>query len=181
MRMIRNTNCVLRAEQRRCGDQSGRPATGIAENRASVTPDFTLRDNQTHNEFSRRIEPAITVPSGSGIEAFTDKAMTQTWWRAQLAGTAKEERKFNALMRLLQEPDDVRLYRQAANAVNDADEAATRGMLKLTREAQIAARCGSSATSLPTITPKFSQNKPANRQPCEKGSGLDCILDARQR
>jgi acetamidase/formamidase len=41
---------------------------------ASVTPDFTLRDNQTHNKFSRRIEPAITVPSGSVVEAFTHEA-----------------------------------------------------------------------------------------------------------
>ena len=41
---------------------------------ASSRPDFTLRSDQTHNKFSRRIEPAITVPSGSIIEAFTHEA-----------------------------------------------------------------------------------------------------------
>lgn len=41
---------------------------------AGVAPDFTLRDTQTHNKFSRQIEPAIRVPSGSIIEAFTHEA-----------------------------------------------------------------------------------------------------------
>lgn len=42
--------------------------------RSSTAPDFTLRDTQTHNKFSAGIEPAITVPSGSVIEAFTHEA-----------------------------------------------------------------------------------------------------------
>ena len=34
-----------------------------AETSAVITADFTLRDDQTHNKFSRSIEPAIRVPS----------------------------------------------------------------------------------------------------------------------
>ena len=37
-------------------------------------PDFVLRDDQTHNKFSRRIEPALRVPPGSIIEAFAHEA-----------------------------------------------------------------------------------------------------------
>jgi len=37
-------------------------------------PDFLIGTNQTHNKFSRAIPPAITVPSGSVIEAFTHEA-----------------------------------------------------------------------------------------------------------
>jgi len=37
-------------------------------------PDFVLRSDQTHNRFSRRIEPAVRVPSGSIIEAFAHEA-----------------------------------------------------------------------------------------------------------
>lgn len=37
-------------------------------------PDFVLRNDQTHNKFSRRIEPAVRVPSGSIIEAFAHEA-----------------------------------------------------------------------------------------------------------
>jgi acetamidase/formamidase len=37
-------------------------------------PDFVLRDDQTHNKFSRRIKPVLRVPSGSIIEAFTHEA-----------------------------------------------------------------------------------------------------------
>jgi len=33
-----------------------------------------LRDDQTHNKFSRRIEPALHAPSGSVIETFTHEA-----------------------------------------------------------------------------------------------------------
>ncbi len=40
----------------------------------SKKPDFVLTADQTHNKFSRRIPPAITVPSGSVIEAFTEEA-----------------------------------------------------------------------------------------------------------
>lgn len=51
-------------------------ASGQPQDRAqaAVAPDFTLRDTQTHNKFSRQIEPAIRVPSGSIIEAFTHEA-----------------------------------------------------------------------------------------------------------
>lgn len=38
------------------------------------TPDFTLGADKIHSKFSRRIEPAITVPSGSVIEVFTHEA-----------------------------------------------------------------------------------------------------------
>lgn len=51
---------------------AGAPDTDVEA--ASVTPDFTLRDSQTHNKFSRSIEPALRVPSGSVIEAFTHEA-----------------------------------------------------------------------------------------------------------
>lgn len=38
------------------------------------TPDFVLTKDQTHDKFSRVIEPAVRVPSGSIIEAFTHEA-----------------------------------------------------------------------------------------------------------
>ena len=37
-------------------------------------PDFVLTRDQTHTKFSRRIAPAVRVPSGSVIEAFTHEA-----------------------------------------------------------------------------------------------------------
>jgi len=37
-------------------------------------PDFVIGDDQTHNKFSRAIPPAITVPSGSVVEAHTHEA-----------------------------------------------------------------------------------------------------------
>lgn len=40
-------------------------------------PDFTLSDENTHNRFSRTIEPVVRVPSGSVIEAFTKEATDQ--------------------------------------------------------------------------------------------------------
>ena len=40
----------------------------------SAKPHFTLSANQTHTKFSRSIEPAITVPSGSVVEVFTHEA-----------------------------------------------------------------------------------------------------------
>jgi len=50
-----------------------RDDTGGAD--AQLTrPDFTLSNGQTHNKFSRSIAPAIRVPSGSVIEAFTHEA-----------------------------------------------------------------------------------------------------------
>ena len=40
----------------------------------SREPDFVIGTDKTHNKFSRAIPPAITVPSGSLIEAFTHEA-----------------------------------------------------------------------------------------------------------
>jgi acetamidase/formamidase len=37
----------------------------------ALSPDFVLTNEQTHTKFSRAIEPAIRVPSGSIIEVFT--------------------------------------------------------------------------------------------------------------
>ena len=54
------------------GCNAGPPDGNAGE--SSTAPDFTLRDTQTHNKFSALIEPAITVPSGSVIEAFTHEA-----------------------------------------------------------------------------------------------------------
>lgn len=42
--------------------------------RSEPEPDYTLSSDQTHNKFSRLIEPVIKVPSGSVIEAFTHEA-----------------------------------------------------------------------------------------------------------
>jgi len=42
--------------------------------RPHIKPDFVLRDDQTHNKFSRRIKPVLRVPSGSIIEAFAHEA-----------------------------------------------------------------------------------------------------------
>jgi acetamidase/formamidase len=41
---------------------------------AQLKPDFVVRDDQTHNKFSRRIAPVLRVPSGSVIEAFAHEA-----------------------------------------------------------------------------------------------------------
>lgn len=40
----------------------------------ALKPDFVLTKDQTHSKFSRKIEPAVRVPSGSVIEAFTHEA-----------------------------------------------------------------------------------------------------------
>ena len=40
----------------------------------ALKPDFVLTKEQTHNKFSRLIEPVVRVPSGSVIEAFTHEA-----------------------------------------------------------------------------------------------------------
>ena len=40
----------------------------------ALKPDFVLTKDQTHNKFSRLIEPVVRVPSGSIIEAFTHEA-----------------------------------------------------------------------------------------------------------
>jgi len=53
-----------------CGDHSDQREKSIS----SDTPDFTLSASQTHTKFSRSIEPAVTVPSGSVIEVITHEA-----------------------------------------------------------------------------------------------------------
>ena len=45
-----------------------------ARNREPIKVDFVLRDDQTHDKFSRRIEPVLHAPSGSIIEAFAHEA-----------------------------------------------------------------------------------------------------------
>jgi len=47
---------------------------GKIANTSAVKPDFVLTKDQTHDKFSRLIEPAVRVPSGSVIEAFTHEA-----------------------------------------------------------------------------------------------------------
>ena len=42
--------------------------------RSSPKPDFSLSNTHTHNKFSRSIEPAVRVPSGSIVETFTHEA-----------------------------------------------------------------------------------------------------------
>lgn len=52
----------------------------------------------------------------------------------------KEERQFTALMRLLQDPEYARLYTQAANMVQDIEDAAARALSKLETEGEAAAQ-----------------------------------------
>lgn len=52
----------------------------------------------------------------------------------------KEERQFNALMRLLQDPEYARLYTEAANMVSDIEDAAAWALEKLEREGEAAAQ-----------------------------------------
>lgn len=51
--------------------------TSEIETSPMPAPDFTLSADQTHNRFSATIPPAITVPSGAVIEAFTEDASDQ--------------------------------------------------------------------------------------------------------
>jgi acetamidase/formamidase len=53
-----------------CVDRSDQHETS----KLSAKPDFTLSASQTHSKFSRSIEPAITVPTGSVVEVFTHEA-----------------------------------------------------------------------------------------------------------
>ena len=53
-----------------CVDHSDQHETS----KSSAKPDFTLSARQTHSKFSRSIEPAVTVPSGSVVEVFTHEA-----------------------------------------------------------------------------------------------------------
>lgn len=51
----------------------------------------------------------------------------------------KDEQRFNALLRLLQNPEYAQLYREAVDMVERMDVAAERAMRKLTREGEVAA------------------------------------------
>jgi acetamidase/formamidase len=51
-----------------------RPTETTTGEETHAKPDFVLRDDQTHNKFSRRIKPVLRVPSGSIVEAFTHEA-----------------------------------------------------------------------------------------------------------
>lgn len=50
------------------------PVSGIQDPAPVPDPDFTLTAEQTHSRWSAAIEPVLTVPSGSVIEAFTAEA-----------------------------------------------------------------------------------------------------------
>ncbi len=52
----------------------------------------------------------------------------------------EKEHNFSNLIYLLQNPHYARLYRQAVDAVNEADRAAARALLKLEREGELAAQ-----------------------------------------
>ena len=57
----------------------------ITEESIVPEPDFTLTADQTHNKFSRTITPAITVPSGSVIEVYTqDRHSREDGFRGDL-------------------------------------------------------------------------------------------------
>ena len=45
-----------------------------SSNKLVPKPDFIISNDQTHNKFSRTIPPAIRVPNGSVIEAYTHEA-----------------------------------------------------------------------------------------------------------
>jgi len=57
-----------------CAAGCGRSTETATSKEPRVKPDFVLRDDQTHNKFSRRITPALRVPSGSIVEAFAHEA-----------------------------------------------------------------------------------------------------------
>lgn len=46
----------------------------IEDNYQGVTPEYYLKRDQTHNKFSRTIEPVLSVPSGAVIQAETEEA-----------------------------------------------------------------------------------------------------------
>jgi acetamidase/formamidase len=48
--------------------------TEVISAAVTAVPDFVIGNDQTHNKFSRAIPPAITVPSGSVVEAHTHEA-----------------------------------------------------------------------------------------------------------
>lgn len=53
-----------------CGAETPEETVGSP----ALSPDFVLTKDQTHTKFSRLIEPAVRVPSGSVIEVFTHEA-----------------------------------------------------------------------------------------------------------
>lgn len=57
-----------------CAAGCGRSTETTTGAELHAKPDFVIRDDQTHNKFSRRIKPVVRVPSGSIIEAFTHEA-----------------------------------------------------------------------------------------------------------
>jgi acetamidase/formamidase len=59
-----------------CAPEQAPPASArVAPDQASApTPDFTLSANNVHTRWSRTIPPALTVPSGSVVEVFTQEA-----------------------------------------------------------------------------------------------------------
>jgi len=47
-------------------------------------PQYTITADQTHNRFSRTIEPVLEVPSGSVIEVFTKEVTDDQLMQIQL-------------------------------------------------------------------------------------------------
>ncbi len=56
------------------GDDGDGGRIGAASGAETPRPSYTLTADQTHNRFSRAIEPALRVPPGAVIEAFTEEA-----------------------------------------------------------------------------------------------------------
>jgi len=57
-----------------CAARCGRSTETTTREKPRVKADFVLRNDQTHNKFSRGIKPALRVPSGSIVEAFAHGA-----------------------------------------------------------------------------------------------------------
>jgi acetamidase/formamidase len=57
-----------------CAAGCSRSTETTTSKKPPVRADFVLRDDQTHNKFSRAIRPALRVPSGSIVEAFAHEA-----------------------------------------------------------------------------------------------------------
>ena len=49
----------------------------IERSENTITPQFTLTKDQTHNKFSSAIEPILKVKSGAIIEVFTEDAFDE--------------------------------------------------------------------------------------------------------
>ncbi len=59
------------------GSEAGIEGAAGEAAREVPAPQFTLTADQTHNRFSRTIEPILRVQSGAVIEAFTEEASDQ--------------------------------------------------------------------------------------------------------